>query len=75
MKIQCNNKIRSIYFQASSDGRKVFALYSELMVAMQACPVPVITAIDGAAVAAGAQLVAQSDIAIASNESTFATPG
>ncbi|BES93397.1 hydratase [Nesidiocoris tenuis] len=60
---------------ASSDGRKVFALYSELMVAMQACPVPVITAIDGAAVAAGAQLVAQSDIAIASNESTFATPG
>ncbi|KAF6204950.1 hypothetical protein GE061_019116 [Apolygus lucorum] len=60
---------------ASSEGRKVFPLFSELMLAIQACPVPVITAVDGAAVAAGLQLVAQSDICVASTKSTFSTPG
>ena len=38
-------------------------------------PQPVIAEVDGIATAAGCQLVASCDLAIASNESKFATPG
>lgn len=45
------------------------------MNAIQNCPIPVITAVDGLAAAAGCQLVAASDIAICTNRSHFSTPG
>ena len=38
-------------------------------------PQPVIAEVDGIATAAGCQLVASCDLAIASTESKFATPG
>lgn len=38
-------------------------------------PVPVIAMVNGLATAAGCQLVASCDIAIASDKSSFATPG
>ncbi|MDP9018381.1 MAG: enoyl-CoA hydratase-related protein, partial [Candidatus Eremiobacteraeota bacterium] len=42
---------------------------------VQAIPQPVIAQVDGIATAAGCQLVATCDLAIASEESKFATPG
>ena len=45
------------------------------MQAIVNCPKPVIAEINGTATAAGCQLVASCDLAIASNSSKFATPG
>ena len=39
------------------------------------CPVPVIAQIDGVAAAAGCQLVAACDIAVATEKSSFSVPG
>ncbi|MBX3569222.1 MAG: enoyl-CoA hydratase [Rhizobiaceae bacterium] len=46
-----------------------------LMQAIVHCPKPVIAEVDGLATAAGLQLVASSDLAIASQEASFCTPG
>ena len=45
------------------------------MQAIVNCPKPIIAEINGVATAAGCQLVASCDLAIASDESRFATPG
>ena len=55
--------------------RAVFALCSRLMRRIVALPRPVIARVHGAASAAGCQLVATSDLAIASEDARFATPG
>jgi enoyl-CoA hydratase/carnithine racemase len=52
-----------------------FARCSELMTALVRLPKPVIARVHGIATAAGCQLVASCDLAIASNEARFATPG
>ena len=55
-----------------------FDLFESCSILMQSivnCPKPVIAEIDGIATAAGCQLVASCDLAIASNSSSFATPG
>lgn len=54
---------------------ELFKKCSILMQAIVNCPKPIIAEIDGVATAAGCQLVASCDLAIASNESRFATPG
>ncbi|XP_073694221.1 enoyl-CoA hydratase domain-containing protein 3, mitochondrial [Garra rufa] len=54
---------------------KVFQTCSEVMTLIQDIPVPVIAMVNGIATAAGCQLVASCDIAVASDKSTFATPG
>jgi enoyl-CoA hydratase/carnithine racemase len=46
-----------------------------MMQAIVACPKPVIAAVHGIATAAGCQLVASSDLAVAGEAATFATPG
>ncbi|MFD2738000.1 enoyl-CoA hydratase [Sulfitobacter aestuarii] len=46
-----------------------------LMQAIVTCPKPVIASVQGIATAAGCQLVASCDLAIASNAAKFATPG
>lgn len=54
------------------------ALFSDCAVLMQAIvnlPKPVIARVHGVATAAGAQLVASCDLAIATDDSRFATPG
>ncbi len=53
---------------------KLFS-FSKVMTLIQDIPVPVIAMVNGVATAAGCQLVASCDIAIASDKSTFATPG
>ena len=55
--------------------REVFAVCTEMMQAVHAVPQPVIAAVDGMAIAAGCQLVATCDLAVASEGSRFGTPG
>ncbi|XP_040006442.1 enoyl-CoA hydratase domain-containing protein 3, mitochondrial isoform X2 [Xiphias gladius] len=63
----------------SAQGReyhtKVFHTCAEVMTLIQDVPVPVIAMVNGVATAAGCQLVASCDIAVATEKSTFATPG
>jgi enoyl-CoA hydratase/carnithine racemase len=54
---------------------RVFAQCSELMLAIVRLPKPVIAEVHGVATAAGCQLVATCDLAIAEEDSRFATPG
>ena len=63
----------------ADQGRAFFeSLMAECAALMQgivACPKPVIAKVDGVATAAGCQLVASCDLALASDTSRFATPG
>jgi enoyl-CoA hydratase/carnithine racemase len=58
-----------------SDYRQIFDICSDLMMKIQSIPQPVIAEVQGTATAAGCQLVAACDLAIASENATFATPG
>ncbi len=55
--------------------RRLFDVCSDLMMKIQAIPQPVIAEVQGVATAAGCQLVATCDLAIASEQAAFATPG
>jgi enoyl-CoA hydratase/carnithine racemase len=57
------------------DYRHVFDVCTELMTLIQTIPQPVIAEVQGIATAAGCQLVATCDLAVASEQSQFATPG
>ena len=53
----------------------LFALCAEVMQAIVALPKPVIAQVHGVATAAGCQLVASCDLAVAAEDARFATPG
>jgi|ERR1051326_8713485 enoyl-CoA hydratase/carnithine racemase len=55
--------------------RQVFAQCSHLMLTIVRHPKPVIAQVQAVATAAGCQLVASCDLAVASGEAKFATPG
>jgi len=55
--------------------RKLLGTCTELMTLMQQIPQPVVARVHGLATAAGCQLVASADLAVASEEAGFATPG
>jgi enoyl-CoA hydratase/carnithine racemase len=55
--------------------RRIFDVCTRLMQTLQSIPQPVIAEVQGIATAAGCQLVATCDLAIASEEAAFATPG
>ena len=55
--------------------RELLEACTELMLTMQAIPQPVVARVHGLATAAGCQLVATADLAVASEEASFATPG
>lgn len=57
------------------DERVVFQACTEMMETIQQIPQPVIASVQGPAVAAGCQLVASCDLAVASSSAVFATPG
>ncbi len=66
--------------RSDPDGGGIFfaetmARCCELMQAIVGCPKPVIAAVQGLATAAGCQLVATCDLAVAEDDSRFATPG
>src|ERR1700679_1119771 len=56
-------------------GRSLLMTCTELMTLMQQVPQPVVARVHGLATAAGCQLVASADLAVASEEAGFATPG
>ena len=55
--------------------REMFGVCTDLMTTIQKIPQPVIAQVEGIATAAGCQLVASCDLAVASEDATFATPG
>jgi enoyl-CoA hydratase/carnithine racemase len=54
---------------------KIMRECARLMGSIVRCPKPVIAAVQGTATAAGCQLVATCDLAVAAEEASFATPG
>jgi len=54
---------------------KTFATSYKMMMSIMNCPKPVIAKVHGIATAAGCQLVASCDLAVADEEARFATPG
>ena len=54
---------------------KTFEACSKMMLSIINCPKPVIAKVHGAASAAGCQLVATCDLAVADENARFATPG
>ena len=54
---------------------RLFAQCGRLMMSIQALPVPVIAQVQGIATAAGCQLVAQCDLAVAASDARFAVSG
>ncbi len=55
--------------------RRIFDVCTQLMTKIQSIPQPVIAQVQGTATAAGCQLVATCDLAVASSDAMFATPG
>jgi enoyl-CoA hydratase/carnithine racemase len=55
--------------------RRIFDVCTELMTKLESIPQPVIAEVQGVATAAGCQLVAACDLAVAAEEARFATPG
>ncbi len=55
--------------------RHIFDVCTQLMMKVQSIPQPVIAQVQGMATAAGCQLVATCDLAVASDQASFATPG
>ena len=60
---------------SEEDYHALFALCSRVMLGLRRLPQPVIARVHGLATAAGCQLVAACDLAVAAEEAKFATPG
>jgi enoyl-CoA hydratase/carnithine racemase len=67
--------LRELRGRSLDDERQVFDMCTAMMSAVQRAPQPVIAAVQGLATAAGCQLVATCDLAIAAEGARFATPG
>jgi enoyl-CoA hydratase/carnithine racemase len=61
--------------RSENECEHLFNVCSRLMMKIQSIPQPVIAEVQGMATAAGCQLVASCDLAVASDSATFATPG
>ena len=61
--------------RTADDYRELFAVCTQLMSRIQSIGQPVIAQVQGIATAAGCQLVVSCDLAIASEDAAFATPG
>jgi len=67
--------LRELSGREECDYREIFEICTRLMLDIQSIPLPVIAEVQGLATAAGCQLVAACDLAVASSEAAFATPG
>jgi enoyl-CoA hydratase/carnithine racemase len=61
--------------RSEEEYRALFTACSKVMLGLRRLPQPVIARVQGIATAAGCQLVAACDLAVAATEATFATPG
>lgn len=67
--------LKELLDRTEEEERAIFDVCTRLMQAIQRVPQPVIAAVQGIASAAGCQLVATCDLAVASRNARFATPG
>src|SRR6202034_481536 len=67
--------LREMLAGSVDEYRRTFDACVRLMTAIQSIPQPVIAEVAGIATAAGCQLVATCDLAVAASSATFATPG
>lgn len=67
--------LREMLNRTIAEEREVFNVCTRMMQTIQRVPQPVIASVHGIATAAGCQLVATCDLAIASENARFATPG
>ena len=67
--------LREMIGRDLADYRRIFGVCTRLMTVVQEIPQPVIARVHGVATAAGCQLVAACDLAIAAASARFATPG
>lgn len=67
--------LREMVGQPLDTQREVFDICTELMETIHRIPQPVVAAVTGSALAAGCQLVATCDLAVASSKAVFGTPG
>lgn len=67
--------LRELATDDAAAHERIFAACAELMLAVHRLPVPVIARVQGLATAAGCQLVAACDLAVAAEGARFATPG
>jgi enoyl-CoA hydratase/carnithine racemase len=67
--------LKELLDRSLEEERAIFGACTRMMQTIQQIPQPVIAAVQGIATAAGCQLVATCDLAVASEKATFATPG
>lgn len=67
--------LRELESASPDEIEALFASCSRVMESIHALPQPVVARVHGVATAAGCQLVAACDLAVAAEEATFATPG
>lgn len=60
--------------ETAADGEALGALLAESLFGVERLPVPVVAAVDGPAVGGGCELVAACDLAVATDDATFALP-
>jgi enoyl-CoA hydratase/carnithine racemase len=61
--------------RTEADYQHIFSICTQMMLKIQQIPQPVIAEVQGLATAAGCQLVAACDLAVAAEQARFATPG
>jgi len=69
------HNLREMVDRDLDDQQRIFDTCNEMMAAVQRIPQPVIAQVHGVAAAAGCQLVATCDLAIAAENTLFLTPG
>lgn len=67
--------LKEMIGRTDQEEREIFDVCTQMMQTIQRIPQPVIASVHGVATAAGCQLVATCDLAIASENAKFATPG
>ena len=67
--------LRELATRDAAVHERVFAACAELMLTIHRLPQPVVARVQGMATAAGCQLVAACDLAVAAESARFATPG
>lgn len=67
--------LREMVDRSLEHEQEIFRICTELMETIQAIPQPVVAAVQGPALAAGCQLVATCDLAVAASSAVFGTPG
>ncbi|WP_421097105.1 enoyl-CoA hydratase [Rhodococcus sp. As11] len=67
--------LRQMIGRTLDEERAIFETCNEMMRTVQSIPQPVIASVQGTALAAGCQLVAACDLAVAATDARFGTPG